>query len=75
MINISNIKFFQMAGDMLRVTVAVVCALVVLLSLVQFSEANYKNAPMNGIMFGKRGPSGEWCCHHHDQPYSRAVVA
>lgn len=48
-----------MAGDMLRLTIAVVCALMVLFSLVQLGEANYKNAPMNGIMFGKRGPSGK----------------
>ncbi|KAL0809791.1 hypothetical protein ABMA28_011287 [Loxostege sticticalis] len=46
-----------MAGDMLRLTIAVVCALMILFSLVQLGEANYKNAPMNGIMFGKRGPS------------------
>ncbi|XP_026483739.1 neuropeptide IMFamide [Vanessa tameamea] len=29
----------------------------VLFCLIDLSEANYKNAPMNGIMFGKRGPS------------------
>ncbi|XP_028157558.1 neuropeptide IMFamide-like [Ostrinia furnacalis] len=46
-----------MASDMLRLTIAVFCALMVLFSLVQLGEANYKNAPMNGIMFGKRGPS------------------
>ncbi|CAH2264214.1 jg22472 [Pararge aegeria aegeria] len=29
----------------------------VLLCLLGNTEANYKNAPMNGIMFGKRGPT------------------
>lgn len=49
-----------MAADMIRITIGVVCVVAVLLSLVEISEANYKNAPMNGIMFGKRGPtSGE----------------
>ncbi|KOB75515.1 IMFamide [Operophtera brumata] len=33
-----------------------VCVTIVLLSLADLSEANYKTAPMNGIMFGKRGP-------------------
>ncbi|XP_061726566.1 neuropeptide IMFamide [Cydia pomonella] len=46
-----------MAGDMMRFTIGVVCVAVVLLSLAELSEANYKNAPMNGIMFGKRGPT------------------
>ncbi|XP_049882962.1 neuropeptide IMFamide [Pectinophora gossypiella] len=46
-----------MAGDMIRFTIGVVCVVAVLLSLAELTEANYKNAPMNGIMFGKRGPS------------------
>ncbi|XP_026332608.1 neuropeptide IMFamide-like [Hyposmocoma kahamanoa] len=46
-----------MAVDMIRITIGVVCVVAVILSLVELSEANYKNAPMNGIMFGKRGPS------------------
>lgn len=37
---------------------ATVAILAVFLCLVGNTEANYKNAPMNGIMFGKRGPSG-----------------
>ena len=32
----------------------------ILFCLMDLSEANYKNAPMNGIMFGKRGPSGKY---------------
>lgn len=43
---------------MFRFTVGIFCVIAVLLSLAELSEANYKNAPMNGIMFGKRGPSG-----------------
>ncbi|CAH0599853.1 unnamed protein product [Chrysodeixis includens] len=46
-----------MSGDMMRFTVGVVCLVAVILSLAEVSEANYKNAPMNGIMFGKRGPT------------------
>nr|WGD18917.1 IMF amide [Helicoverpa armigera] len=46
-----------MSGAMLRFTIGFVCVVVVLLSLAGVSEANYKNAPMNGIMFGKRGPT------------------
>ncbi|XP_026749226.1 neuropeptide IMFamide [Galleria mellonella] len=46
-----------MVANMLRFTVAIICAIIVILSLAGVSEANYKNAPMNGIMFGKRGPS------------------
>lgn len=44
----------------MRFTIGVVCVVVVLLSLAEVSEANYKNAPMNGIMFGKRGPTGKF---------------
>ncbi|KPI96617.1 hypothetical protein RR46_12647 [Papilio xuthus] len=29
----------------------------ILFSMIEVSHANYKNAPMNGIMFGKRVPS------------------
>ncbi|KAJ0170181.1 hypothetical protein K1T71_014109 [Dendrolimus kikuchii] len=46
-----------MSRIVMRFTIAVFCVVAVLLSLVELSEANYKNAPMNGIMFGKRGPS------------------
>lgn len=46
-----------MIGVMTRFGAAAIL-IAVLLCLVDFSEANYKNAPMNGIMFGKRGPSG-----------------
>ncbi|CAK1593439.1 unnamed protein product [Parnassius mnemosyne] len=46
-----------MAGKMTSSTVWFVCLVAVLLSLFEVSQANYKNAPMNGIMFGKRGPS------------------
>ncbi|XP_041984860.1 neuropeptide IMFamide [Aricia agestis] len=41
----------------LTVTIAVIA---VILSVIGSTEANYKNAPMNGIMFGKRGPSTEY---------------
>lgn len=40
---------------MMRFTIGVVCLVAVILSLAEVTEANYKNAPMNGIMFGKRG--------------------
>ncbi|XP_030032890.2 neuropeptide IMFamide isoform X2 [Manduca sexta] len=46
-----------MAGNMMRFTATMLFVMAVLLSLAVISEANYKNAPMNGIMFGKRGPS------------------
>ncbi|CAF4742374.1 unnamed protein product [Pieris macdunnoughi] len=36
---------------------AFVAVILAVICLVQVSEANYKTAPMNGIMFGKRGPS------------------
>ncbi|XP_045457750.1 neuropeptide IMFamide-like [Melitaea cinxia] len=36
---------------------SVLALVAVLFCLINFSEANYKNAPMNGIMFGKRVPS------------------
>ncbi|GBP44765.1 Neuropeptide SIFamide [Eumeta japonica] len=53
-----NSPHFKMAGpDVMRLTIGVVFVFAVLLSLAEFTEANYKNAPMNGIMFGKRGPS------------------
>jgi hypothetical protein len=45
---------------MTRLTIIAACVALVLLSLVHLGEANYKNAPMNGIMFGKRGPSGQY---------------
>lgn len=48
-----------MSGHMMRFTIGLVCVVAVLLSLAEVSEANYKNAPMNGIMFGKRGPTGK----------------
>ncbi|VVD05375.1 unnamed protein product [Leptidea sinapis] len=35
----------------------ILAAVVVIICFVNNSEANYKNAPMNGIMFGKRGQS------------------
>ncbi|CAG9134691.1 unnamed protein product [Plutella xylostella] len=44
--------------DVMRFTIGVVCVVAVILSLAEVTEANYKNAPMNGIMFGKRGPTG-----------------
>ncbi|CAG4963449.1 unnamed protein product [Colias eurytheme] len=44
-----------MAASTVQCTVLLV--ILALLCLIQISEANYKNAPMNGIMFGKRGPS------------------
>lgn len=47
----------QMFSHMMRLFSAV-CVVVVILSLAGVSEANYKTAPMNGIMFGKRGPLG-----------------
>ncbi|CAB3241955.1 unnamed protein product [Arctia plantaginis] len=47
----------KMSGVMMRFTIGLVCVVAVLLSLAEVSEANYKNAPMNGIMFGKRGPT------------------
>ncbi|KAM3955909.1 IMFamide [Aphomia sociella] len=46
-----------MVANIMRFTIAVFCVVVVILSMAGVSEANYKNAPMNGIMFGKRGPS------------------
>ncbi|XP_045508197.1 neuropeptide IMFamide isoform X2 [Colias croceus] len=44
-----------MAASTVQCTVLLV--ILALLCLIEMSEANYKNAPMNGIMFGKRGPS------------------
>lgn len=49
-----------MAGSMTKLSVLFICLMVVLFSLFETSEANYKNAPMNGIMFGKRGYSGKF---------------
>ncbi|XP_045508195.1 neuropeptide IMFamide isoform X1 [Colias croceus] len=51
MIYLSN----KMAASTVQCTVLLV--ILALLCLIEMSEANYKNAPMNGIMFGKRGPS------------------
>ncbi|NP_001124359.1 neuropeptide IMFamide-like [Bombyx mandarina] len=45
-----------MSRAVMRMTVTF-CIVAILLCLLDFSEANYKNAPMNGIMFGKRGPT------------------
>lgn len=45
-------------SNVFRFTMGVMCVVLVLLSLAQVGEANYKNAPMNGIMFGKRGATG-----------------
>lgn len=39
---------------------SVLALVAVLFCLIDLSEANYKNAPMNGIMFGKRVPSGDY---------------
>jgi hypothetical protein len=50
-----------MSGAMTRLAILAACVAVVLLSLVHLGEANYKNAPMNGIMFGKRLGSGWYC--------------
>ncbi|XP_038217720.1 neuropeptide IMFamide [Zerene cesonia] len=44
-----------MAASTVQCTVLLV--ILALICLIEMSEANYKNAPMNGIMFGKRGPS------------------
>ncbi|CAG5053176.1 unnamed protein product [Parnassius apollo] len=52
-----NLKNYKMAGNMTSSTIWCVCFVAILLSLIEVSQANYKNAPMNGIMFGKRGPS------------------
>lgn len=43
----------------LRVTISIMYVVAMIISLADVAEANYKNAPMNGIMFGKRGPSGK----------------
>ncbi|OWR54173.1 IMFamide precursor [Danaus plexippus plexippus] len=45
-----------MFGVFARLTVAITI-LAILLCMVGDAKANYKNAPMNGIMFGKRGPT------------------
>lgn len=52
-----NNILFQMFGVFARLTVAITI-LAILLCMVGDAKANYKNAPMNGIMFGKRGPTG-----------------
>lgn len=49
--------YFQMSAQTMRL-ISAVCVAIVILSIAGLSEANYKNAPMNGIMFGKRGPLG-----------------
>ncbi|XP_072937505.1 neuropeptide IMFamide-like [Epargyreus clarus] len=46
----------KMISTMTRIIFAAV-AVTVFLCTFDFAEANYKNAPMNGIMFGKRGPT------------------
>lgn len=48
-----------MAGHAMKFTVWLACMVVVLFTVIEVSQANYKNAPMNGIMFGKRVPSGK----------------
>ncbi|CAG9573727.1 unnamed protein product [Danaus chrysippus] len=45
-----------MFGVFARLTVAITI-MAILLCMVGEAKANYKNAPMNGIMFGKRGPT------------------
>ena len=47
-----------MFGPLSKLSFALVLV-TILFCLMDLSEANYKNAPMNGIMFGKRGPSGK----------------
>ncbi|CAH0716865.1 unnamed protein product, partial [Brenthis ino] len=51
-----NSSLTKMFGILSRLSLAL-ALVAILFSLIDLSEANYKNAPMNGIMFGKRGPS------------------